>query len=194
MKKTFTDREIIDALRKGGSKEDQVLRFLYQEYKGMIQQFINKNNGSSEEGKDVFQDALIALYENIKSGKFKGDSTISSYLYSIARFMWLNRLKRKNIEWKILDSQPKADIEDSHLPSLLEKESQQKVMDLFAQLGEQCKTILVYAIYREYNMREISQKMNYENEQVARNKKYKCLKRLKALIAKQPGLIGLLKK
>lgn len=193
MKMTFTDREIIEALKEGGGKEDRCLHFLYKEYKGLIQHFIEKNSGTKEEAKDVFQDALIAVYENIKSGKFKGESKLSSYLYSIARFMWFNRLKRKNIEWKIMDLQSVDEVEESHIVALLEEEKWAAIQGFFGELGAQCKRILIYSIYQGYNMKEISELMDYENEQVARNKKYKCLKKLKTLIAQRPEIIQLLK-
>ena len=42
-------------------------------------------------------------------------------------------------------------------------------------------------------MKEIVEQGDYSSEQIARNKKYKCLKKLKELIAEKPQLIQILK-
>ena len=41
-------------------------------------------------------------------------------------------------------------------------------------------------------MQEIAAAMNYDSDQIARNKKYKCLKKLKNMIARRPDVIGFL--
>ena len=42
-------------------------------------------------------------------------------------------------------------------------------------------------------MKEIVENGAYSSEQVARNKKYKCLQRLKELVAAKPALMKILK-
>ena len=42
-------------------------------------------------------------------------------------------------------------------------------------------------------MKEIVKNMNYENEQVLRNKKYKCMKNLEQLLSGNPALVKKLK-
>jgi hypothetical protein len=42
-------------------------------------------------------------------------------------------------------------------------------------------------------MRDILKTLNYENEQVVRNKKYKCLKQLEQMLTGQPALAKSLK-
>jgi len=193
MNQKYSDREIINAIRRGGLQEERYLKFLYQKNKTAVMDLIVKNNGSQAEAKDVFQDAVVALYENIKSSKFRGESALGSYLYSIARFMWLNRLKRKSIEQKFLDTQAPEKIADSHLNAMLDAEKKQKIIAIFQSLGEQCKEILVYSIYYEYSMKEIFEKMDYKNEQVVRNKKSKCMKQLKEMIKVRPEILSILK-
>ena len=193
MQKTYTDQEILDGLRRGGQPEDAALRQVYLQNRTAVLDLIKKNKGSMEEAKDVFQEAIMSFYENIKNGKFKGESAISSYIYSIARFIWLNKLKRKGIGQRILDTQQPCEIEESFLPRFFAKEKEKQVLDLFEKLGCDCKKVLVFCIYQQYNMREVADEMNYENEQIARNKKYKCLKKLKAMIADNPDIVAFLK-
>ena len=67
-----------------------------------------------------------------------------------------------------------------------EREAKQEMMKLVESLGEVCKKILVLFYYEGLSMKEILNSMDYENEQVVRNKKYKCLKQLTEMINEDP--------
>jgi DNA-directed RNA polymerase specialized sigma subunit len=60
-------------------------------------------------------------------------------------------------------------------------------------LGEGCKKILLAFYYENLSMKEILNTMNYENDQVLRNKKHKCLKQLEQLLTADPALAKTLK-
>ncbi|HHM21319.1 MAG TPA: sigma-70 family RNA polymerase sigma factor [Bacteroidetes bacterium] len=192
MKKTFSDQQIIAALLKGGKDGDAALRQVYVLNRSAVFDFVKKNNGTTEEAKDVFQDSIVAFYENIQAGKFKGESTVSTYIYSIAKFIWMNRLKRKGTGKKILTVLEVPEKDPGFFPTLLEKEKEESVLKIFNQLGTDCRKVLILHIYQHYSMKEIACEMQYENEQIARNKKYKCLKKLKSLIAEKPDIIKFL--
>jgi len=68
------------------------------------------------------------------------------------------------------------------------REARSQVMTIVAQLGDACKKILVLFYYENLSMKEILEKTDYETEQVVRNKKYKCLKQLEAMLNEQPLL------
>jgi len=55
-------------------------------------------------------------------------------------------------------------------------------------LGEPCKKILTLFYYDNLSMKEIVEHLPYENEQVVRNKKYKCLQALTGLIKDNPAI------
>ena len=192
MQKAFSDQTILNALLKGGLAEDTALRQVYLQNRTPIFDFVKKNSGTTEEAKDVFQEAVMAFYENVKNGRFKGESTMPSYIYSIARFIWLNKLKRKNVGQRILETQQPNEATQNFLPHFLEKEQEKQVLGVFEKLGSDCKKVLLLNIYQQLNMQEIAVEMNYENEQIARNKKYKCLKKLKEMIAEKPAVLGFL--
>jgi hypothetical protein len=67
------------------------------------------------------------------------------------------------------------------------------VQNVFRRLGDHCQRLLTYISYDELSMREVCEQMHYQNEQVVRNKKYKCMQELKSLLRAQPALVQLLK-
>jgi RNA polymerase sigma factor (sigma-70 family) len=160
-----------------------------------VYSYVISNNGSKVEAKDIYQDAIIAFYENVRDGKFTGErSTISTYVYAIAKFKWLNQLKRKGV---ITEFHQKIELPndfiESPLSELIHKEQKDLVLDVLAKLGATCKSLLVESIYHNKTMKEIVAETSFSNEQIARNKKYKCMKQLKKLIAENPHLIKILK-
>jgi len=66
-------------------------------------------------------------------------------------------------------------------------------MMLLESLGGNCKRILVLYYFDRLKMKEIAEVMNFANDQVAKNKKSSCLKKLKAKISESPRLKDILK-
>lgn len=171
------------------------MKTIYNDNKDTIYSYVISNKGSKVEAKDIYQETVIAFYENVRDGKFDGErSTISTYVYAIAKFKWLNQLKRKGVmnEFHQKIELPN-DFVESPLSELIHKEQKDLVLNLLAQLGATCKSLLVDSIYHNKTMKEIVAETSFSNEQIARNKKYKCMKQLKKLIAENPHLIKILK-
>ena len=70
------------------------------------------------------------------------------------------------------------------------KEAQTTIAELFERMGETCKHILTLFYYENLSMKEILKETSYENEQVLRNKKYKCLKELTNIIQQSPTIFN----
>ncbi|HNJ59041.1 MAG TPA: hypothetical protein PLH33_08390, partial [Chitinophagaceae bacterium] len=54
----------------------------------------------------------------------------------------------------------------------------------FEQLGEQCRKMLTLFYYEEKKLEEIMHLMNYDNKDVVKSQKHRCLKQLKNLMGK----------
>ena len=73
------------------------------------------------------------------------------------------------------------------------REIKAQLMKIVEGLGDNCKKILLAFYFDNLAIKEILQNLQYENEQVVRNKKYKCLKQLEQLMTQQPQLAANLK-
>lgn len=171
------------------------MKTIYNNNKNKIYSYVISNKGSKVEAKDIYQETIIAFYENVRDRKFNGErSAIGTYIYAIAKFKWLNQLKKNGI---INEFHQKIELPDdfveSPLSELIHKEQKELVLNLLAELGNTCKNLLVDSIYHNKTMKEIVAETSFSNEQIARNKKYKCMKQLKKLIAENPHLVKILK-
>jgi RNA polymerase sigma factor (sigma-70 family) len=166
-----------------------IIHQLYKQYSGMVIAYIISNQGSQQDGEDVFQEALIAFINLVKSGKFRGEASLQTTFVSIARNIWLNeQKKRKSLDTrgKIYENTRQQEADPANL--LLQREVSEQFLDLMSRLGDSCKSLLTMVYYENLSNREILERTHYENEQVIRNKKYKCMKELTDLIKDNPLL------
>ena len=190
----FSDEELIESIQ-SGRDSNSAIHFLYDHYFESLANFVVNNQGSRAEAEDIFQEVLVNFIALVKENKFRGESTIGTFLFSINRFSWLNELKRKGRaaarEMKYEQGKEISAPDVSHL--VIQKESAQQLEDVMKKLGTNCMKILRSYYYENLSIKEILEQLDYENEQVVRNKKYKCLKELDKMISDNPTLKKTLK-
>src|SRR6187399_32188 len=91
---SFSDGELIEAL-KNDNVSNLAIQFLYRNYYAVLSNYIRLNRGSEQDAEDIFQEVVVNFIEIVRSGKFRGESGIKTFLYSLNRFTWLNELKRR---------------------------------------------------------------------------------------------------
>lgn len=174
-----TDREAVLGILNNST---EALNKLYVGYYPMVLQLVLNNNGDEDDAKDVYQEAIIVLYNKIKNGEFELSSKLKTYLYAVSRRIWLKKLARCNK--KTYDI---ADFEDVlHVEEDVEQHEQKdlqfdKMKGALESLGEPCKTIIEDFYINNLSMQEIVEKFGYTNTDNAKTQKYKCLQRLKKL-------------
>ena len=192
--KTFSDSELLNSLR-SGTRIDDAIRAIYKNNFESLSWYVINNSGSRQDAEDVFQEVVVNFIELVQKDKFRGESTIKTFLFSLNRHTWLNELKRRGRalarEEKYEKGQEKTEMDVSHF--IAGREAKSQVIQLVGQLGETCKKILLMFYYENLSIGEILENMHYENEQVVRNKKYKCLKQLEQMINENPTLKQTLK-
>jgi RNA polymerase sigma factor (sigma-70 family) len=160
----MTDQEIIEGVRKG---DERMLDHLYKKNYKMMVNMIIKNNGTEDEAKDVYQDALIVLWQKLLSFDFVLSSKISTFLYSICQNLW-----RKELERKSRLSHEEA--ERGEIFDIDKKERIEIINKCINDLGETCRKILTYYYFDNLSMNDIAEKMGFANADTAKTKKYKC--------------------
>ena len=131
------------------NNDTKVLKKLYVTNYPKIEILVLKNSGSKDEAKDIYQDAFLAVWQNIKQNKFipKTESSINGYLYTIAKNKWMDVLRSQGFKKTIVASQlnhfeikdeENNDIDDD----ILKDKRLEDVMLAFKNLGDACKSLL----------------------------------------------------
>lgn len=182
MFKEKADQDIIAGLKTGGPSAEAHMRYLYQQMREPLIAYLEQQGAGQEEAKDIFQEALLSLYENLRADRFREQSSIKTYLISIARFIWLNQLKRADKLRDIKEDLPRVRLTENHIHAYLSRERDQQLARFLELLQADCQRVLRYAYYENWSAKELAEEMGYKNEQIARNKKSKCLQKLRQLL------------
>ncbi|MBS1599112.1 MAG: sigma-70 family RNA polymerase sigma factor [Bacteroidetes bacterium] len=181
-----TDRTEQDLLKGLAQNERESVETIYKQHYNMVQTMIVNNNGSIDDAKDIFQEALIVLYEKAKSGNFELSCQIKTYVYSVCRRLWLKRFhhlqkfapETENMEDVIPVEEELETFDQKNKDFLLMESAMQN-------LGEPCKSLLESYYLKKRSMVEIAADFGYTNADNAKNQKYKCLMRLKKMFFEQ---------
>ncbi len=179
MKPEHTERILLQGL---AASDKKAIETIYKENYNMVQALIINNNGSTDDAKDIFQEAMIVLYENVRSGTFELNCQIKTYVYSVSRRLWLKKLQQLNrysapVEALEAEIPVEEEIEEHE-----KRNAEFEMMDkAISSLGEPCKSLLEAYYLQKKSMQEISVNFGYTNADNAKNQKYKCLMRLKKI-------------
>lgn len=167
------DQEIITLIRL--DKTDKALSTLYKQFP-MIHKMIRNSGGNTQDAEDVFQEALIILCRKIKETDFRLTAKLSTYLYSVCRFLWRDELKKRkhfiphDFETGFMEQ------EERGLGIVIEKENQAKMAEkVLNALGDRCRELLLLFYDAGMKLKDIASRMGYSSENAAKNQKYKCL-------------------
>ena len=177
------EKELLKGL---ASNEKGAIEAIYRENYQLIQQLVIHNNGTEDDARDVFQEALIVLYEKARSGDFELNCQVRTYLYSVCRRLWLKKLQQnRRFERPVDDLDETVPVEED-LETHDKLNNQYLIMRAaMGKIGEPCKSLLEAFYVHHKNMLEIAAFFGYTNADNAKNQKYKCLMRLKKLFFAQ---------
>jgi len=183
VKAEFNEQELLKGL---ASNDTRAIETIYKKNFNMVQSFILNNNGTYDDARDIFQEAMIALYEKAKSESFVLTSKINTYVYSICRRLWLKRLQQMGRFVQQIDGfEETVQVEDD-LEIHEKRNAEFAIMErALNSLGEPCKSLLEGYYLKKLDMQELAKSFGYTNADNAKNQKYKCLTRLKKLFFAQ---------
>jgi len=134
--------------------DKRIVHEIYAAFLSSITAWIEKNNGSTQDARDIFQESLMVIVRKVSNdASFMPDSPFGAYLFGIARKLWLKKLnndkrdieKVRNKEWEehigtaAFEAMIEASIDGDRWLAVLERS--------FSQLTSLCQKILT--LYRE---------------------------------------------
>ena len=187
----YSDEELVNALVHNAGM-NQAIRYIYQSYFEDLSSLIIHNSGTRQDAEDTIQEVIVTFIDIVRNGKFRGESSIKTFLVSLTRNLWLNNLRKKerSSARDVIFEKQREQAEDNMLEHMAEREKKKQVLLLLEQAGEMCKKILLLFYFQEMSMKEMVAHLPYDNEQVIRNKKSKCLQKLSEQLKNNPALLN----
>jgi RNA polymerase sigma factor (sigma-70 family) len=172
--KSYTDDQILNGILR---HDNLVLSYIYEQYYYKVNAFVRKNNGSSADVKDVFQEAIIIIYRKLKeNGLSIQNGAFEIYFFSVCRFLWLKGLEKRKMEKERLQEVLPfdGDIYDDNLSNLVEKNERFLLYQKhFRGISSDCQKIL-QMFFDKVPIREIARIMGFKSENYVKSRKFKC--------------------
>ncbi len=174
-------------LLKGLALSDKIsIEKIYRENYSAIQSFVLNNNGSVDDARDIFQEAMVVLFEKSKLDTFSLNCQLKTFIYSICRRLWLKRLQQMGKFSSLIENLEDTVAVEEDIEDHEKKNEDFNMMEhAMAKIGEPCKSLLDAYYLQKKNMQEIAGEFGYTNADNAKTQKYKCLVRLKKLFFAQ---------
>ncbi len=189
-----SDSDLLSALQGGESERRQALDYFFKnpQLLNWVLRHVRAQGGNGQDGKDVFEESFLIFERQVRTGHFRGESSLETFFHGIARWQWL-AFQRKSRPTADLEKQPETPGEDYSPEKILISEERRVILSgLIAQVGERCQK-LIGLFQLNYSMREISEISGYSSEQVAANEVHSCREKLKKIIHQHPETLDALK-
>lgn len=143
---------------------------------------------------NLYQDAFLAVYENLQAGKVREDTSWSSYIIQIGLNLATKELRHSGLTDSIHESNNDNEEGRNEISRTVEKllsecfdedETMYQNVDALSLLGEElnytpepCNTIIRLYYYAKMSMEDIATAVNFKNATTAKSKKSQCMKSL----------------
>jgi RNA polymerase sigma factor (sigma-70 family) len=181
--KNNIDLELLEGLSRA---ESDAVRKVYDLALPSVIAWVQENNGSEADARDIFQEALIALYLKLENNEFELTCTLKSFLRIVCRNLWLTKLRDAKSKEATALGGIEDGIDEDHdlIEKLTQTDRNRLFIKHFNKLSESCRKLLSM-FFNKISFTEIARKLN-TSEGYAKKHKFKCKQRLIQAIQQDP--------
>jgi len=194
-----TDAALVAAIKSGIAVErNKALKQLLLDptVNGTVRNLLEKHNLQHLRSDEVIQEGLILLDDLVRSGKFRGDSSVRTFYISICRnLMRADMGKVKRVV--LTDDERNLDDKDETSADVLivleektEMEQQREVVltHLLSQITEGCQETISLYYYKAFSTAQVAFERGLANANQGKKALSRCREQLRRLIVDNPAL------
>jgi DNA-directed RNA polymerase specialized sigma24 family protein len=147
---------------------------LYENAFPLVARFIRSRNGSFDDAKDIFHDALVIYYEKQVDDATHILISEEAYILGIAKHLWLrkNKADRKLVGLDTIEA-------SIQIPEDYFTVNNNHILHFLARSGKKCLELLKSFYYDRNSTREIANTFGYKTLHTATVQKFKCLEKMR---------------
>lgn len=175
-KTKYDDAALLDMIGGGGSAAEKALMWLNRQYAFLVPNACKKHSALAiEDAEEAFDDALLALRDNIAKGKFQGESSIKTYFNSIFERKCIDKLRQRPTMQQTLEIKGEPSERDDAVERKEDLETE-RIRELQRarcleqarwSLSEKEQDIAVSAFVEGMKPRDLATKYGYKDNKVA---------------------------
>ncbi len=177
------NQQYIAGIKEGNAK---VIRSIYENYHKAIVKLVETNHGTKEDAHDVFQEALVLMFQKVQQPDFELTSSFLTYFYAVSRNIWFNKLRKKSNTEVTLDDKMLLMLEQDTTSVAESNERYFLYRKMFLRLGQDCQKLLELFL-QKVRMEQIMQQMGYGSVGYTKKRKFLCKEKLVKLIQNDPS-------
>lgn len=178
MNKRTTNTLAIDDFK---TDSNAAFGILYQKYFIYIKKFILTNKGNTQDAEDIFQDALLILYEKLHTDNFKAYTCLANYLSGISKNLWLKKLRAQKNSLHIAPNYYSENQEEINLAIENERDYHDKLNDYINAISSHCQNLIQDIFIKNKTIEEVQSKYRYSSRHNAQNQKHKCVEQIRKI-------------
>lgn len=182
----MSDLEIIAALRDGDQlAQGRAVDALLGSLKKAIGHYVAMNSGTPQDGASLANEAVVVLWEKIRSGTFqlREDTKLSTWCVAVGMNLWLKELRRRKV-WggdnpgggsgmEAVDTSTPLDIITAVEEHKLVSEDMQRAWRAFKQLSPECQQLFRSDLENKPD-EEIMRELTMTNVGSVKVKRHRC--------------------
>ncbi|MFN0035694.1 MAG: RNA polymerase sigma factor [Saprospiraceae bacterium] len=141
-----TDHRYIEALRRN---DERVIREIYKQHSAQTMRWVAARGGSADDAQDIFQEALIALFEKAQNADFVLTCPLGAMLHVICSRKWIDRIRQKGRDAGVrkeeeirYETEAQGDVLVEAEEVLAEHHRHTRLRIAFHQLSDLCQRLL----------------------------------------------------
>jgi RNA polymerase sigma factor (sigma-70 family) len=190
---------------------ENVVSTWYNKTKPLFQNVLSNNypNLSYDTIDDLYQDAFMAVYENIQSGRISDKTLWRAYIIQIGMNLASKKMRRisktDSLDNMFSYDEEKQTMQYNRVEALMQKyldieDTFYSDKDVIRVLGEEvqyipepCSSIIQLYYFENLSMNDISKAVNLKNADTAKSKKSQCMKNLTNRVKNSLRKFGIVK-
>ncbi|MBC7777376.1 MAG: RNA polymerase sigma factor [Phycisphaerae bacterium] len=141
-----SDHQYIEALRR---RDERSIREIYKQHSAQTIRWVVSRGGSSDDAQDIFQEALVAIFEKAQNLEFVLSCPLGALLHVICSRKWVDRIRQKSREAGVrkeeeirYETEAEGDVLVEAEEVLAEQAKQSRLREAFQQISELCQRLL----------------------------------------------------
>jgi RNA polymerase sigma factor (sigma-70 family) len=184
------DQQYIEALL---NNDAVLLNKLYEKYSSKIRDMVLKNNGNAADAADIFQEALLDIYQRAKHKNFILTCPLDAYLYLICKNRWINKLNKQANSGVTFTDTAGYNYTDNVFENaaILQNQYNRNILltQKFKELGDGCRELLELS-WTGISMMEVAEKLQNSYSYI-KKKKSECMAKLISMVKSSPQFVTL---
>lgn len=178
------DEILIEGIKK---QNEKVIAEIYNRFFPSVRQYIYRNNGNIDDARDIFNDAIVVVLLKVREDTLELKCSLKTYIYAISRNLWLKKVKGEKVDMisyeEIEDTLYSVEMVEEELFNI--NHAHLLFQKHLVRMSSTCR-MLIESFLEGKSFREITEDMEFENENYARKRKYRCVKLLIKRIKADP--------